>query len=110
MPIVTAASNSRVQSLRQPRWRVWSTIPAIAPAPAEIQRNLVNVSTLTGGPLLVGLLGDDHFLMKSPICRSLFGMWVFSHKSRNPSNVLICAAESRSDFQRGTRDRNLRII
>jgi hypothetical protein len=56
------------------------------------------------------LSGDDHFLMKSPICRSLFGMWVFNHKSRNPSNVLICAAESRSDFQRGTRDRNLRIM
>jgi hypothetical protein len=44
MPIVAAASNSRHQSLRQRRWGAWATLPAIVPAAAEIQRNLLIVS------------------------------------------------------------------
>ena len=43
MPLVTAGGDSWVQSLRRPRWRTWATIPAIAPAAAEIQRYLVIV-------------------------------------------------------------------
>jgi hypothetical protein len=51
MLIVTAAGTSRVQSLRQPRGRTWATKPAIVPAAAEIQRNLLAVSEQQANPL-----------------------------------------------------------